>query len=86
MEFKLDKTFIFIKNYAVIFISNAYVCNYFTESSFVHKKGYLKNWCFHTTVEVYGQMKSNFTATPMIILNQLTNASVKEILQMTTQW
>lgn len=29
MDIKLDKTFIFIKNYAVIFISNAYVCNLF---------------------------------------------------------
>lgn len=54
----------------------------------VHKKGISsqKNRCFHTSVEVYEQMKSNFTAIPMTVLDQLTNAFVKEILLMTTQW
>lgn len=86
---KLPETLFLLKNYAVVFISYTHVCKFILQNpNLFIKKGYRhkKNRCFHTSVEVYEQMKSNFTAIPMTVLDQLTNAFVKEILLMTTQW
>lgn len=85
---KLPETLFLLKNYAVVFISYTHVCKFILQNPnlFIKRDIVTKNRCFHTSVEVYEQMKSNFTAIPMTVLDQLTNAFVKEILLMTTQW